>query len=288
MNDKKVQVDQSKPQSFTKLNFDFQTHKELVGGKCRHIAFDGVKGGSGKTTLCCNIAIMAAHFYGKKVMVVDLDLNMAASSIALMSRNELLKQMYKDEEDMSYYGKLITVVRKFSPTEANLKKLIADAADYDYCIYDGGGYSSQVSYTIGSYCDLYFCPLKPDRVNMRSVPAIKHTVQTINFNRQRFGHPPMKALIILNHLSNHANSIKNREAKEYLDKEGQGLFLRLKGGVGIGGYEAFERIHDEYLGVSELFDRDDKPVYQLEKLTKGIMKLLDAVDMRKKEAKNGA
>lgn len=257
---------------YQELPLDLYGYKNEVGGNCKHVAFDGIKGGSGKTTLNLNGAVMLSHYFRKKVCVVDLDVQMATSAMVLDRRNKRLKELKEQGVDMSDYGNPIAVIKPFKFTIERIQDLVERVKDFDYCFYDLGGFASEKSYVIGAYADLHLWPLKPDGYNIIAMTSMLHAMRTIDHNRTMHGHPKGRRIVMLNHLSNHPNSAKNRKAKDFLDKQAlHGLFPRITDVDGIPGYEAFETIVTDSLGVSEMEHEEHPANRNLKRWVKVIM-----------------
>ncbi len=262
---------------YSKRLMDFRNEN----GPTKHIVLDGNKGGVGKTTLCLNSSIMMRHIFNKKVAVVDLDDTQHVTATTLKARNALIKGYAEDGEDISQLGGLITVVEPFS-TAVDTEELVAKFLkiieyvgqhEYDYCIYDCGGYSSDLSYILGAYSHIHLWPLKPEPVNVRNIPRMEAVMKIINSNRAAGDYPKAKNVVMLNALKTTNNSIRNREAKDFLDERAKsGLYPRITDVQGIPDYDAYNEVISSCLGVSELEDMDSRANRHLRRWVKMIIK----------------
>ena len=101
------------------------------------------KGGSGKSTICCNLAIAAAAD-GKKVVVIDADSGLDSSA-------EFFELRGKDDVVCEKLGK------------RDIYKLAASYFEkkFDYCFVDVGGWDAADTRIVATFCGVVVVPIVP-------------------------------------------------------------------------------------------------------------------------------
>ena len=169
------------------------------------VLFGGEKGGTGKTTVATNMAVMLS-LQGKDVLLLDTDRQGTASFWATV------------REDMGIKPR-IACVQKFGKGLASQVRDLAER--YDEIVIDAGGRDSmELRYALG-VCDRAYIPLQPfqfDIWTIRQMDELVAMAQGIN--------DTLQAYIVLNRVSTNPAVREDQETKEFLQSEAfQNLFL---------------------------------------------------------------
>lgn len=161
------------------------------------ILFGGEKGGTGKTTIATNIAVMRTH-KNKDVMLIDTDKQQSASYFCSL------------REDNKIYPR-VSSIQKFDravKTEAlELKKKYKDI------IIDAGGRDSVELRSALLIADRAFFPLRASQYDMWTLKNMNDHVDTA-----KLYNPKLEVFIILNQLSSNP-AVKEIESAKELIKE---------------------------------------------------------------------
>ena len=124
------------------------------------IVVGGIKGGSGKTTIATNLAVMRSM--GKKVLLVDADEQKSAWDWA-QQRDSLVTD--------SLNSKFSTVCMSGKAIYSNLQRL---KEDYDDIIVDTGGRDTTSQRSALSIADKLILPFKPSSIDIWTLIPIKN------------------------------------------------------------------------------------------------------------------
>jgi chromosome partitioning protein len=204
------------------------------------IVAGGIKGGSGKSTVATNLAVMRA-LDGRDVLLVDADDQETASDFTIF-RNE------KTEGKAGYTSIKLTggAVR----TEvARLKE------KYDDIVIDTGGRdttSQRAALTVANILLVPFVPRSFDIWTLDKVAALVEEMRPAN--------PELQAYVFLNRADPRGQD--NADAAEMLQDNETFSFLD----ASLGSRKAFANAASQGLAVTELTPRDMKAVLELETL----------------------
>lgn len=151
----------------------------------------GEKGGTGKTTLAVNLAVMLSHT-GKDVLLVDTDRQGSANFWATI----------RDESGVT---PRITCVQKFGKGLA--KDVIDIAGRYSDVVIDAGGRDSmELRYSLG-VSDKVIIPCQPtqfDLATLHQMDSLVEQAQTLN--------PRLTAYVVVNRASTNPSVTDTQEA----------------------------------------------------------------------------
>lgn len=206
----------------------------------------GIKGGSGKTTLVTNLAILRAAA-GKKVLLVDADEQRSASDWS-DQRTELTSSPIQFVT-ISLIGKSI---------HSQLLKL---KNDFDDIIVDVGGRDTTSQRSALTVADIFLVPFKPRSFDVWTIGSLKTMLGEVNAINHN-----LKAYAIINQADSKGND--NIEALEILNSC-HGLECIP---FTIGQRKAFANAATDGLGVVEMKISDKKANSEIESLYKYIYK----------------
>ncbi len=195
------------------------------------IVIGGIKGGSGKTTIATNLAVIRS--FGKKVLLVDADEQKSAWDWS--------QQRDACEPDL-LKGTFSTVCMSGKAIYSNLQRL---KQDYDDIIVDTGGRDTTSQRSALCISDKFILPFKPSSIDIWTLGPIKQILsECVNANLKSFA------------FINQADSIgkDNKEALEILKEFDVITALECT----VGNRKAFRNAAAEGLGVRELFPEDKK------------------------------
>ena len=207
------------------------------------IVVASIKGGTGKTTIATNLAIIAAK-QGSDILLVDADTQCSASDF--MSVREEEKHDPQITSAMIHGKHIAEELRKFEPK-------------FDDIIVDVGGRDSVTLRSVLLYADILIIPCLPSQLDAWALEHMNTLVSDVlKFNEK------LQTLVFLNKVDTNPRIPMTNEAEEIL-KECKGLnFCDVKIGYRI----AFRRAIAEGLGVVELkkSKQDKKAVEEINKL----------------------
>lgn len=204
------------------------------------IVIGGIKGGSGKTTIASNLAVIRSIQGKRKVLLVDADEQKSASDWA------------EHRESMEINTPWTTVSLLGSSVRTQLLKM---AKDYDDVIVDTGGRDTSSQRSALTVTNIFLAPFQPrslDVWTIGKVSALLNEIRTVN--------PHIKAFAII-----------NRRDPQGTDNEGAAEILSESEGItylntGIGQRKAFANAAAEGLGVIELKVKDKKAESEIAQL----------------------
>lgn len=200
----------------------------------------GIKGGSGKTTIAVNLAIMRAN-QGNNVLLVDAD----------------------DQETSADFTALRTDLHPTLPTYtclqitgASVRTEVMRLADrFDDVILDTGGRDTSSQRAAMSVADVLLIPFVPrsfDLWSLEKTTALIDEMRTVN--------PNMQVYCFLNRADSRGND--NSDAADLL-RETEGVtFIE----TSLGSRKAFSNAAAHGLAVTELKPKDPKAVNELNAL----------------------
>ena len=140
------------------------------------IVVGGIKGGSGKTTIATNLAVMRS--IGKKVLLVDADEQKSAWDWS--QQRDCLSVC-------RLLGTFATVCMSGKSIYNNLKKL---EQDYDDIIVDTGGRDTSSQRSVLCIASKFILPFKPSSIDIWTFGPIKQILNEVlcfNKDMQTFG-----------------------------------------------------------------------------------------------------
>lgn len=207
------------------------------------IVVGGIKGGSGKTTIATNLAVM--HCRTNKVLLVDADEQKSAWDWS----------QQRDAADQSAIrGSFSTVCMSGRAIYSNLTRL---TKDYDVIIVDTGGRDTTSQRSALCVADKLILPFKPSSIDIWTLVPIQGILsEVVNENLRVYA------------VISQADSVgkDNKEALEILKEFTQITTLECT----IGNRKAFRNAAAEGLGVCEMVPIDQRACQEM-------MKLQDAI-----------
>ena len=203
------------------------------------IVIGGIKGGSGKTTLCTNLAVIRS-LEGKKVLLVDADEQKSASDWA------------DHRESLGITTPWTTVQLSGSSVRTQILKM---KKDYDDIIIDTGGRDTTSQRSALTVADVFLTPFQPRSLDVWTIGAVVGLIREI-----KIVNPDLMAYAVINRAD--PQGVDNQEASEII-KEAEGLTYIPNT---IGQRKAFANAAAEGLGIIELKAQDKKAVTEIKQL----------------------
>jgi len=204
------------------------------------IVSGGIKGGSGKSTVAVNLAVMRA-MEGKDVLLVDADDQETVTDFTIL-RNESL-------EDGAGYTTVALRGKAIRTEVLRMKK------KYDDIIVDCGGRDTTNQRAALSIADMYLIPFVPRSFDVWTLDHVEKLVdemQTIN--------PDLQPFIFLNRADHQGHD--NDDAVEYFREYETLKYLDAP----IGNRKAFANAAAQGLAVTESKPRDYKAIDEITRL----------------------
>lgn len=213
------------------------------------VVVGGVKGGTGKTTIATNLAVMRSSI-GKNVLLVDADEQQTAATWS--NQRELSDSLNKS------FGNITTI--RLSE-RAVLTQTERSRHLYDDIIIDVGGRetkSLRAAMTIG---DLFIIPFKPSSFDIWTIESIVFLIVEM-----RQANPKLKCLAVINQADHRGN--ENEKTIQILNEcEEIECFPYT-----IGLRKCFKSAAEHGLAISELENVDKKALQEMQMLYDHIYK----------------
>lgn len=197
----------------------------------------GIKGGTGKTTIATNLAVLNS-INGRKTLLIDADDQRSASDWA-------------DQRSL-----LISFGRSFFPTIALTGKSIHNSVnkmkeDYEEIVIDTGGRDTVSQRSALTCADVYILPFKPRSLDVWTVGKVKELADEI-----RTFNPKLKIFAFINQAD--PKGTDNEDALQILKDETDFFCLP----VNVGYRKAFANAAAQGLGICEITS-DTKSISEL-------------------------
>lgn len=196
------------------------------------VVVGGIKGGSGKTTVATNLAILCSKS-GHDILLVDSDDQETTSDFTIL-RNEQL--------DGNAGYTCIKLTGRAVRTE-----LLRQVDKYDHVIVDVGGRDTTSQRAAFSVADVVVVPFVPRSFDVWTLDKVSELVEEM-----RAANPDMKAYMFLNRADPRGHD--NEEAKEVLKDDAELTFIDTP----LGYRKAFSNAASRGLGVTEVRPYDAK------------------------------
>ncbi len=196
------------------------------------VVVGGIKGGSGKTTVATNLAILCAGV-GRDILLVDSDDQETTSDFTIL-RNE--------QRDGSAGYTCIKLTGRAVRTE-----ILRQVDKYDHIIVDVGGRDTTSQRAAFSVADVVLVPFVPRSFDVWTLDKVSELVEEM-----RSANPDMKAYMFLNRADPRGHD--NDEAMEVLKDDKVLTFVDTP----LGSRKAFSNAAARGLGVTELRPYDRK------------------------------
>jgi chromosome partitioning protein len=203
------------------------------------IVIGGIKGGSGKTTLCTNLAVIRA-LQGKKVLLVDADEQRSASDWA------------EHREGLGITTPWATIQLAGAAVRTQIMKM---ADNYDDILIDTGGRDTTSQRSALTIADIFLAPFQPRSLDVWTIGKVTSLLSEI-----RSVNPNLKAYAVINRAD--PQGMDNADAAEIIKTADAIHYIP----VTIGQRKAFANAAAEGLGVVELKTQDKKAVSEIKQL----------------------
>lgn len=205
------------------------------------LVIGGIKGGTGKTTLATNLAVLSS-FNGKNVLLVDADEQESATDWAQQREERIKSNCSIKTNTFVPPFPTIQLTGKFIFEQINRLK-----RDYDTVVVDTGGRdtTSQRSSLVGA--DFFIIPFKPRSLDVWTIDSVINLIREV-----RSLNPNLKVIVCVNQAD--ARGSDNEDVIDVLREIEEFECATTT----IGHRKAFANAASVGMGVSELPNRDIK------------------------------
>ncbi len=197
------------------------------------VVIGGIKGGTGKTTISTNLAVVNARL-GRRTLLVDADDQGSSSDWADQREGFIYKDKLHDFPTISLGGNNI------------YKQINKIKGDYDDIFVDTGGRDTISQRSALTCADCYLIPFKPRSFDVWTIGRVKDIIQEI-----KTINPNMKVVVCIN--QGDPQGVDNEEAFKILSEVPEFKCMT----TFLGHRKAFANAAAQGLGVWEL-DKDIK------------------------------
>jgi chromosome partitioning protein len=197
----------------------------------------GIKGGSGKTTIASNLAVML-HLKGRDVLFVDADDQETATDFTHW-RNENLPN-----------GAGYTAIQLAN--NAVRTEILKLKSKYDDIVIDTGGRDTTSQRAALTVSDVYIAPFIPRSFDMWTLEKVVRLI-----DEMRTAKPDLRAYAVLNKTDSRGSD--NDEAKEFLADTNSIILVEAT----LGHRKSFANAASKGLSVVEYKPADDKAIGEI-------------------------
>jgi chromosome partitioning protein len=197
----------------------------------------GIKGGSGKTTIASNLAVML-HLKGRDVLFVDADDQETATDFTHW-RNENLPN-----------GAGYTAIQLAN--NAVRTEVLKLKSKYDDIVIDTGGRDTTSQRAALTVSDVYIAPFIPRSFDMWTLEKVVRLI-----DEMRTAKPDLRAYAVLNKTDSRGSD--NDEAKEFLAETNSIVLVDAT----LGHRKSFANAASKGLSVVEFKPADDKAIGEI-------------------------
>lgn len=201
------------------------------------VVVGGIKGGSGKTTVSTNLAVICAS-QGKDVLLIDAD-DQETSTDFTNLRNEKLEN-----------GSGYTSIKLTGPAVRTETQRLA--SKYDDIIIDTGGRDTTSQRAALTIADMILIPFVPRSFDVWTLERVGHLVEEM-----RNANPTLKAYTFINRADPRGQD--NDEAAEVLKETTSLKFVDMP----LGSRKSFSNAAAQGLAVTELKPHDPKAIEEI-------------------------
>jgi chromosome partitioning protein len=203
------------------------------------VVVGGVKGGSGKTTIATNLAVMRSAS-GKKVLLVDAD---EQRSTSMWANQRDVLGINTSWSTIQLVGKAIySQITRMSP-------------DYDDVIIDVGGRETNSQRAAIAIADIYLIPFKPRSLDIWTLGDVKTVI-----SEMLPANPKLKSYAVVNQAD--SKGVDNEGTLSILQECEEIKCID----VTLGARKAFANAASDGLGVSEMKNPDKKAIQEMQGL----------------------
>lgn len=211
------------------------------------IVIGGIKGGSGKTTICTNLTVIRAKL-GKKVLLVDADEQKSASD------------WVEHRENLGIPTPWTTIQLAGAALRSQILKM---KEDYSDILIDTGGRDTTSQRSALTIANIFLSPFQPRSLDVWTfgkVSSLISEIKPIN--------PNLKSFAIINRAD--PNGIDNDDTAEILKGSEEIRYIHHR----IGARKAFGNAASEGLSVIELKTADKKASLEIKTLCDYVFNLI--------------
>jgi len=162
------------------------------------VLIGGEKGGAGKSTIACNLAVFLAC-QEKDILLLDAD-PQKTSSTWTYRRNLITEQNLPKINSAEKTGDIYNTVIDLSKR-------------YKFIIIDSGGRDSKELRSALIACDIFYTPIKPSQIDIDTLGKMNELVEHAStFNKK------LKSVVIVTHSPTNPNMDDKKETEEILKK----------------------------------------------------------------------
>lgn len=162
------------------------------------VLIGGEKGGAGKSTIACNLAVFLAC-QEKDVMLLDAD-PQKTSSNWVYRRNLINDKEIKKVNNAEKTGDIYSTVMDLSKR-------------YKYLIVDSGGRDSQELRSGLVACDIFYTPIKPSQIDIDTLGKMNELVEQAGALNKT-----LKSCALITHSPTNPNMDDKKETEDILEK----------------------------------------------------------------------
>lgn len=217
------------------------------------VVIGGIKGGTGKTTLATNLAVINTGM-GLKTLLIDADDQGSASDWADQRESIFIKEGIDAAIIPTMNFPTISLSGKNIYTQINKMK-----DDYSDIFIDTGGRDTVSQRSALTCADCYLIPFKPRSFDIWTIGKVKEVIeeiQTIN--------PNLKVIVCLNQAD--SKGADNEDALKILSEVPEFKCIT----TSLGHRKAFSNAAAQGLGVIELEKQDKKAIEEIYSIHKAI------------------
>ncbi len=194
------------------------------------IVVGGIKGGSGKTTICTNLVVERSSI--RKVLMVDADGQHSASDWLDIRENE---QVPINWTSVQLRGKYVHT------------KLLSLKKDYEEIFVDTGGSDTDSQRSALTVADIFIAPFQPRSLDLWTLPILKEMVDELSLLN-----PKLRTIIVVNKADpkGQDNNVSIKIIKGFDSIELFPSFIKQR--------KSFCKASDDGLGIKELKRQDKK------------------------------
>lgn len=205
------------------------------------IVIGGIKGGSGKTTIATNLAVMRSCGFGRKLLLVDADEQRSTWDWYQQRTNQI---------ESGDFHRIRTVCMSGKPIHHNLTMMMDE---YEDIIVDTGGRDTTSQRSALCVADKLIIPFKPSSIDIWTLGTVKGILdECVN--------PKLKAYAFINQAD--PTGKDNEDALELLKEFDNICALDCT----IGNRKAFRNAAADGLSIQEMNPLDKKASSEIQKL----------------------
>jgi len=214
----------------------YQKTTKNIQGMYMIVVIGGVKGGTGKTTISTNLAVLRSS-NGKKVLLVDADEQKSSSSFS------------SQRDALGIETKWSTIQLGGKELHSQVKRL---KPDYDDIIIDVGGRQTTSQRSALLVADVYVLPFNPASYDIWTVGEVNTIIRDM-----KTANPKLKALAFINRADPRGSD--NEESIGILEECKEFECLKFT----IGNRKTFRTSSGEGLSVMEVKNPDKKAIQEI-------------------------